>query len=99
MSRLKDAILAAGRALDKVFSTETPPSRLTDTEVLRIARVTAEEQGWPWREPVSAVFGPGGGGSPGEWHVMTNAGHRGGNVNIWINDETGTVFHKGFARR
>jgi len=28
---------------------------------------------------------------------MTNADYRGGNVNIWINDETGAVFHKGFA--
>jgi len=99
MSRLKDAILAIGRVLDRAFGMETPPPRLTETEVLRIAGVTAEGQGWPWEEPVSVGFTPGSRRRPGEWEVFTNASCKGGNAIIRINDETGAVLNKGFARR
>jgi len=62
-------------------------------EAIRIAHAYAEEKGWPWHEPVRAI----------EWftkiHVVTNAGFRGGNVNVWISVRNGRVLHAGFAPR
>jgi len=99
MGRLTEAILAIGRVLDRAFGWETSPPRLSEAEVLRIARAATEEQGWPWSEDeqVSVGSSPGSRDKPGSWHVMTNANYRGGNVNIWIDDGTGAVYHKGFA--
>ena len=69
-------------------------------EAIGIARSVAEREGWPWREPIFAnrsrtfiLFGK------RVWHVMTNADHRGGNVNVHIDDATGEVIAKGFAAR
>ncbi len=99
MSRVKDAIMAVGRVLDRAFGWEDAPPRLTEAQVLQIARAATEEQGWPWSEDeqVSVGFSPGSRQKPGSWHVMTNADYMGGNVNIWIDDGTGAVFNKGFA--
>ena len=93
MGRLTDAILAVGRVLDRVFGWETSPPRLTEAEVLRIARAATEEQGWPRSEdePVSVGYTPGDRRGSGGWYVRTNANYRGGNVNIWIDDGTGAV--------
>ncbi len=73
---------------------------MTAEEAIAIARSVAERQGWPWQEPVLAkryrtfvLFG-----RP-VWHVMTNSDHRGGNVNVHLNDLTGEVVAKGFAQR
>jgi hypothetical protein len=73
---------------------------MTHEEVLRLAQAATAYEGWPWREPVHVerlrrwlFFGP------IEWHVMTNANYRGGNVNIWIDDRSGKVAKKGFAPR
>jgi hypothetical protein len=73
---------------------------MTRDEVIQRARVTTEAEGWPWREPVQVqhlrrwlLFGP------REWHVMTNAQYKGGNVNIWIDDRSGAIIRRGFARR
>ena len=91
--------MAVGRVLDKAFGWESPPPRLTEGEVLQIARAAAEEQGWPWTEvePVSVGFTPGDRHSAGVWNIFTNANCRGGNITIHISDETGAVIHKGFA--
>ncbi|MGH2610502.1 MAG: hypothetical protein ACRDHF_15585 [Tepidiformaceae bacterium] len=99
MSRLTDAVLAVGKALDRAFGWETPLPRLNEAEVLRIARATAQEQGWTWTETESVWVGftPGSCRGGGVWRVMTNANYMGGNITLHISDETGAVLHKGFA--
>ncbi|MDX1430178.1 MAG: hypothetical protein R3282_07820 [Rhodothermales bacterium] len=73
---------------------------MTKTEAIQLARSFAKKKGWPWQEPVLAqverafvLFGR------RHWYVRTSANHRGGNVNIRIDDKTGEVFSSGFARR
>lgn len=58
-----------------------------------LARAEAEARGWPFAEPL-AVSQHG-----KEWHVMTNALMRGGNVNIWLDARTGAVVRAAWARR
>ncbi len=99
MSHLNDAVLAVGRLLYRALGMEEPPPRLTEAEVLQIARATADQQGWPWTEPATVGFTPGSGRKPGQWRVFTGADGMGGNITIRINDETGTVLNKGFAQR
>ncbi len=73
---------------------------MTRDEVIQRAQAVTQAEGWPWREPVHVervqqglIFGR------IDWHVMTNANDRGGNVNIWIDNQSGKVTKKGFARR
>jgi hypothetical protein len=68
-------------------------------EAAAIARSEAERKGWPWTEPVFVrrerrwiLFGR------VHWRFMTNADHRGGNVNIVVDDATGEIVGSGFAR-
>ena len=75
-------------------------ARLTKEEAIAIARSVAEQEGWPWREPIWAntyrnffLFGT------LRWHIRTNSDHRGGNVNVHLIDATGEVIIKGFADR
>lgn len=70
---------------------------MTEEEVVSIARAEAERQGWPWIEPV-LVQSVGSSGSS-QWRVMTNTRYMGGNVSIVVDDRTGRVVSKGFARR
>jgi hypothetical protein len=75
--------------------------RLTEEEVIRIARAAVAEMGWPLREPVHAsrprrrwLLG-----DQPYWEVMTNADCRGCNAYIRIDDATGEVVSKGFLPR
>jgi len=101
MSHWKDAILVVGSALEKALGMEQPPPRLTEAQVLKIARAAAEEQGWPWLEgeEVLVSFTPGGSRGAGEWSVLTYPGGKGGNVKIVISDQTRAVLRKGFMPR
>ncbi len=73
---------------------------MTREEVVRIACLVVEEEGWPWVEPVMVtrerqffLFGK------VSWYIRTNAGNRGANVNIRVDDKTGLVLNKCFAPR
>lgn len=73
---------------------------MTRDEVIRIAHLLVEEEGWPWDEPVIItrkrrflLFGK------MSWYIRTNTECRGTNVNIEIDDKTGTVLNKHFALR
>ncbi len=73
---------------------------MTKDQAISIAKAVALKEGWPWVEPIGAtkerpfvIFG-----RPW-WHVMSNAGMRGGNVNVHIDDKTGEIRGKGFAPR
>lgn len=72
---------------------------MTEAEAIEAARSVALDEGWPWEEPVQArveksfiLFGR------RTWYVRTNASHLGRNVNVRIDDETGNVVSRGFAR-
>ena len=72
---------------------------MTKEEAIQLAKSAADGEGWPWQEPVSVraertfiLLGR------RRWRIMTNANCRGGNVNIVIDDETGAVTSKGFAK-
>jgi len=69
-------------------------------EAIEIAREVARREKWPWEEPILAVrersfwfFGR------SRWRVMSSADQRGGNINIRVDDATGAVLSKAFARR
>jgi len=73
---------------------------MTKLEVIEIAKNESEIQDWPWIEPILIkkqkqyfVFGK------TIWRVMTNSESRGGNINILIEDKTGKIIQKAFAKR
>lgn len=65
---------------------------ITRDAALEIAKSHAAERGWPWVEPIHVNAGA-------RIHVMTNADHRGGNVNVWIDASDGRILSSGFAKR
>ena len=71
---------------------------MTKTEAIAIAKGTAERNQWTWREPVEAnrsftlLLRK-------RWHVVSNAGNRGCNVRIEIDDCTGDVLQAAFCPR
>lgn len=71
---------------------------MTQNEAIAIARQVATAEDWPWREPIIATksrrFVIAG---AAYWHVMSNAGHRGANVYVCIEDRTRSVVSKVFA--
>jgi hypothetical protein len=73
-----------------------PAPKMTRDDVLSLARSDVEEQGWPWAEPVhvDSYLDR----NKIRWHVRTNAIHRGGNVNIHIDDSSRTVVSRAYAR-
>jgi hypothetical protein len=63
-----------------------------------LARETARHEGWLWKEPVKVyrrkawvLLGP------ATWEVYSNAGQRGSNVHVTVDDRTATVVHKTYA--
>jgi hypothetical protein len=73
---------------------------MTKDEATAKAKKAAEQEGWPWKEPVHAkhersfiIFGQ------VYWRIMTNANFRGQNANILIDDRSGNVIKKAFASR
>jgi hypothetical protein len=67
--------------------------RISRDTLIQVARSHAEASGWPWQEPVIVNYGL------FKVHVMTNANHKGGNVNVWLSARDGDVVSSGFARR
>ena len=73
---------------------------MTRDEIVQLARVAVEEEGWPWLEPVSVAaarrflfFGR------RTWRVTTNCDSIGCNAQIRIDDATGEIASKGFVPR
>lgn len=73
---------------------------MTHDGAIGIAHTAADKQNWTWREPVNAlrvrswfIFGK------ARWQVWSNAGMRGSNVIVEIDDATGQVLRKNFAPR
>lgn len=69
-------------------------------EAIYLAKSTAEEKGYPWREPVIVkkikkyvIFGP------SVWYVMSNANIRGGNINTLIDEKNKCVLKQVFVKR
>jgi hypothetical protein len=66
---------------------------ISKEHALETARARCAQEGWPWVEPVRVNV------DLREYHVMTNAEMRGGNVNIRIDRRSGEVRSAHFARR
>ena len=73
---------------------------LKKEEILQIARQVAENEQWPWHEPVFVQEQ-----TKGFWKrrrvckVTTNTEFKGCNVVLEIDSETGSVISKGFCPR
>ena len=64
---------------------------LSREEVRLVAKQHCASKGWPWVEPVHVRC------FLRTARVMTNASHRGGNVNVEVDRLTGEVKRSGFA--
>lgn len=60
---------------------------------LLAAQAAATDQGFAWTEPIRVRR------SGANWWVLTNADHRGGNLNVRVDGGEGAVRRIGFARR
>ncbi len=79
------------RMLGKLQSVVRPV--VSRADALRIAEAHCREKGWPWEDPVIVNR---------EllcYYIMTNAEVKGGNVNIRVSLEDGSIIHSGFAAR
>ena len=71
---------------------------MNKAEVVEIAKRELELRGWPFAEPIKVqahkkfvLFGA------KQWRVMTQSNSKGGNVNIWIDDQTKNIISVDFA--
>ena len=77
---------------------------MTKEEAIEKAKQIAEEENWQWLEPSGATYVTETKGwirrtvVRNAWRVTTNAGRRGGNINIIFDADTGEVIGKAFAR-
>lgn len=70
---------------------------MTQDEAVGIARSLAQEKGWEWREPVYAARCRSGfAWGPWVWEVYSNRRHRGRNVRVIIDEQSGKVLRSGF---
>ena len=60
---------------------------ISKEEAVEVARKECERRGIPWLEPVK-VFR-----HYGNWSVWTHANHRGGNVRVIVDKETGEIYN------
>lgn len=68
-------------------------------EAIRIAHRRAEENGWPFGDPLAVIHRRGWFGRPGRYEIETNAGARGTKARFVIDDETGAVVSEGYLPR
>ena len=66
---------------------------VTADRAIESAKQVCAERGWPWSEPVATRE------SLRDIRVWTNSGHRGGNVIIRIDIESGELKHASYAER
>gem|GEM_PF-4930025 len=70
-----------------------PPPVISAEQAVLIARQACETRGWAWRGTIRVWS------RWGKWVVRTNAQARGANVEIVINQQTGTVVNASYAPR
>lgn len=66
---------------------------------LEIARKRAEENGWPFGEPVWIEYRPGWFGRPGRFEIETSAGMLGSKSLFEIDAATGQILSAGYIPR
>jgi hypothetical protein len=64
---------------------------------LALARSAANQEGWPFLEPISIVFRKRWFGSGGTWTVQTHINSTNGQVGIRIDDATRAILEKRFV--
>ena len=72
---------------------------MTEADAIERARTYAEQQGWPWRQPVQAACYRRWFIGEMRWRVASNRGLRGGNAYIEIDDRTGEVLKANYIPR
>lgn len=70
---------------------------MTKPEALALAKTVAEREGWPFLDPVSAVYRKRWFGRGGIWTVHTHISGMTAQVGIRIDDRTGEVIEKRFV--
>ena len=72
---------------------------MTREEAIANARRVAETEGWTWLAPIEATLAKRRGERGRCWVVTSNAGNRGCNVRIAIDDATGETLTRAFGPR
>ena len=70
---------------------------MTEPEALALARNVADQEGWPFLDPVSIVYRRRWFGRGGVWTIHTHTTGMNGQVGITIDDRTGAVIEKRFV--
>ena len=70
---------------------------MTEPEALALARSVANQEGWPFLEPISIVFRKRWFGRGGTWTVQTHINSMNGQVGIRIDDATRAILEKRFV--
>jgi hypothetical protein len=72
---------------------------VTKDDAVARAKTFAEQQGWPWREPVHAETYRRWFLGPVRWRVVSNHGFRGGNAYVEIDDLAGEILKANYIPR
>lgn len=91
LTRLKSVLAGVGA--------ERRAPRMSEVQVVAIARAVARDHGWTWLEPAVADWIPGDRRDPDAWEVTSNASGMGRNVKVRIDDRTGAVLEQSFLPR
>ena len=70
---------------------------MTELEAPAFARNVADQEGWPFLEPVSIVYRRRWFGRGGVWTIHTHMSSMNGQVGITIDDRTAAVIEKRFV--
>ena len=68
---------------------------MTSGQVIEIAKLNADRQGWVWKEPVQALLNK----RKGCWEVRSNASARGCTVVTKVDDKDGQIVDAKFLPR
>ncbi len=72
---------------------------ITEQEAIERAKQIVQNKGWGWGEPVIATLRRPWFGKGGRWEIFSNVQHRGGNVRVVIDVQTGAVLEEGYIPR
>jgi hypothetical protein len=66
---------------------------------IEVARQRAEQNGWPFAEPLNVAYMRGWFGQAARFDIETNAGQRGTKARFVIDAKTGNIFLEGYIPR
>jgi hypothetical protein len=75
---------------------EPSAGSLSAEQAIAVAKRSAEQLGWAWREPARAQWFPERYGKPERWEIYSNAQARGAMARFVIDAKSGEVLDKGY---